>query len=53
MKVLVCIKCGSDWKGNGSPAICPDCSEMTRTKDNPAGTKVLSCAIVKEVPDGN
>jgi len=24
---LVCIKCGAEWKGSGSPAICPVCEQ--------------------------
>lgn len=26
---LVCIKCGKDWRGSGSPAICPDCEQAS------------------------
>jgi len=24
---LVCGKCGADWKGSGSPAVCPVCKQ--------------------------
>ena len=26
---LVCLKCGEDWKGVHSPAICPDCGQAS------------------------
>lgn len=41
VKKLVCIKCGGDWKGYGSPAVCPDCSRKE-------GKQVLSAAVVVE-----
>jgi len=44
MKKLVCIKCQGPWKPEGSPAVCPDCSAKEKKQ-------VVSCAIVKEVPD--
>jgi hypothetical protein len=28
-KKLICIKCGVDWKGAGSPATCPECKESS------------------------
>ena len=27
MKKTVCIKCGANWQGIGSPAICPVCKQ--------------------------
>lgn len=29
MKKLVCVKCGADWQGSGSPAVCESCSKVS------------------------
>jgi len=26
---LVCGKCGADWEGSGSPALCPKCRQSS------------------------
>jgi len=27
VKFLVCNNCANDWKGSGSPCVCPDCNK--------------------------